>query len=68
METTMSKKFKKRGSFKKTQEDWLVKQGIISEANRSPIDESVDYGDMVDDAVREFYARAVPWSAAHKTP
>ena len=56
METTMSKKFKKRGSFKKTQEDWLVKQGIISEENRSPIDESVDYGDMVDDAVREFYA------------
>ena len=57
METTMSKKFKKRGSFKKTQEDWLVKEGIISEANRSPVDESVDYGDMVDDAVREFYAK-----------
>ena len=52
----MSKKFKKRGSFKKTQEDWLIKQGIISEANRSPIDESEDYDEMVDDAVREFYA------------
>ncbi len=52
----MSKKFKKRGSFKKTQEDWLVKEGIISEANRSPIVEEEDYEDMVEDAVREFYA------------
>jgi hypothetical protein len=56
METAMSKKFKKRGSFKKTQEDWLVKEGIISEANRSPIVEEADYEDMVEDAVEAFYA------------
>ena len=53
METTMSKKFKKRGSFKKTQEDWLVKEGIISEANRSPIVEEADYEDLVEEVKKQ---------------
>lgn len=44
--------FKKRGSFRKIQEDWLVKNKLINEGRKL----TEDYGDIVDEAVRDFYS------------